>query len=97
MSEIPSLRSKHSSPSALPVVTAILGMSPSFLLRGSDVISAGSALSVHSWTLSSVICRRHLPIWITSGMLMPDGTLVSVNLPSGPEITWATAPPGVAA
>ena len=36
-------------------------------------------LSTQPVTLGMVTCRRHLPAWITSGMLVPVGTPWSVN------------------
>src|SRR5215212_9178131 len=53
----------------------------------------GTTLSVHSATVGSVICLRHLPIVMTSGMFDPDGTSVSRNLPISSETVFATTPP----
>jgi hypothetical protein len=44
-------------------------------------------------TLGIVIWRRHRPSWITSGMLVPHGALVSVNLPSTPVTTPISGEP----
>src|SRR5438874_1463476 len=78
---MPILSSRHSNGSAEPVTIAILGMSPSARLLGSDVVPASSAVDVQAGTLAMVFCTRHLPSWMTSGMLAPTGTLVSVKLP----------------
>src|SRR5262245_59688379 len=67
-SAIPILRSRHSSASALPVVSAILGMCPSLWLRGRRVTFLSlSALSAQLLTVGMVSSRRHLPTWMTSG------------------------------
>ncbi len=75
-SSIPTRRRKQSSASACPVEIAICGRSPSLFLRGSRK-SCGSlkGLSLQAVTVGSVICRRHLPIWMTSGTLVPCGAL----------------------
>ena len=65
----------------LPVTIAILGISPSDLRLGSDVWLAASGVSAHSLTTGTLICRRHLPIWITSGTSVPTGTSSITNSP----------------
>jgi hypothetical protein len=57
-------------------------MSPSLLFLGRRVCCLSvSGLSTHCFTLGSTICRRHFPIWMTSGMFEPTGTSFSVNFP----------------
>src|SRR5579883_464675 len=99
LGSMPALRSMHSSGSALPVTSAIWGMSawsywpssalyPSYLLRGRRSVhmvgSAAVQLPVTELAAQAVTCesrssRRHLPIWTTMGMFVPDGAFVSVN------------------
>ena len=43
------------------------------------------ALSWHLVTVGRMILRRHLPIWMTSGMFVPDGAFMILNLPSAPD------------
>ena len=79
---MPILRSRHSSASEPPVVSAIFGMWPSALVRGSRVRSAFViGLSTHGLTVASVIWRRHLPTWMTIGRFGATGTFSSTNLP----------------
>ena len=76
---MPMRRIRHSSASAAPVVTAILGMFPSAWVRGSRVwFLSVSALFGQVWMVGIVICRRHLPICMTSGTLVVVGTGSSV-------------------
>src|SRR6188508_949225 len=90
---MPTLSNKHSNGSALPDAIAILGMSaklpsPSVRFFGRRLLAGAMTLLVHAVTVGKRTLRRHLPIWTTSGMLVPEGTLVlSVNFPSGP--VWA--------
>ena len=73
---------KHSSASAPPVVTAILGMCPSVLVRGRRVRFASvSGVSAHAATVGIVTSRRHLPTWNTIGTFTPGGIPASVNFP----------------
>src|ERR1700743_1074294 len=81
LGSMPILRSRHSSGSAEPVTMAIFGMSPSARLPGSEVAPAASGVEVQAGTLAIVVCVRHLPSWITSGMLLPTGAFLSVKLP----------------
>ena len=46
-----------------------------------------------STSKGTITWRRHFPIWMTSGMLGPIGTLSSSNLPSGPLSAIATGLP----
>jgi hypothetical protein len=72
---MPVLRRKHSIASDPPVVNAILGMCPSVLLRGNLVrFTSVIGVSTHAATLGIATWRRHLPIWMTSGMFAPAGT-----------------------
>ena len=89
---MPILRSTHSSASTLPVTNAICGMSPSALVRGRRDWSGVSGLSTQGSVLIE-ICRRQRPSWMTTGMLVPTGTLVSVNLPSGPVVAVTSGSP----
>src|ERR1700760_3081780 len=81
---------RHSSESAPPVAIAMFGMSPSlwfFGRRRTDgaaifVTAADAGLSLHLLTVGMTYCIRHLPTCTTSGMLLPSGTPVMVNLPS---------------
>ena len=68
----------------MPVAIAMSGMSPSARVRGKRVSSAPSGVSVQGATFGIFTCRRQRPIWITSGMSLPAGAFLSVNLPSGP-------------
>ena len=83
-SEMPIFRSRHSSASAPPVVSAIRGRCPSLWLRGRRVASATTGVSAHAGT-SIVTWRRQRPTWITSGIPLPTGTSAvlspSVKLP----------------
>jgi len=92
----PVFRRKHSNGSALPLTNAIFGMSawlpsPSVWFRGRRVLATPTALFAHAVIEDSVVLRRHLPIWMTSGMFAPAGTLVRVNFPSGPVCAEAIA------
>jgi hypothetical protein len=89
----PILRSTHSSASTRPVEMAMRGMSPSVLLRGSRVISAGSGLSAQGVILGIFTCRRQRPTWITSGRLSATGTFLSRKLPSGPVAVITSGEP----
>ncbi len=85
LSSMPSLRKRQNSGSAEPVVSAMRGRLPSAMLLGSRVTCGSvSGLSTHSATVGMVIWRRHLPVWITSGMLSPTGTFSRTKLPSVP-------------
>jgi hypothetical protein len=50
-------------------------------------------LSWHAFTIGSVICRRHLPVWMTTGMFVPTGTSCIVKLPDGSVSALATGCP----
>jgi len=66
------------------------------MLRGSRTRFASlKALSWHFVTVGRMILRRHLPIWMTSGMFVPDGAFMILNLPSGPESAAATGDPEI--
>jgi hypothetical protein len=69
-------------------------MSPSDWFFGSRV-SCGSvsAVSTHSFTSGTTTCRRHFPIWMTSGMSLPTGTFFSVNLPDASVSVVTTGEP----
>src|ERR1043165_9591843 len=90
---MPSLRTRHSSASALPVVSAMRGMSPSDCRAGSFRVPSGTGVSAHADTLSSVNWRRHLPIWMTSGTSLPVGGFTSVECPAVSVIADATGDP----
>ena len=90
---MPILVSRHSNGSALPEARAICGRSPSALFRGRRESVASSGVSAHSATLATVICRRHLPTWMTSGMFLPTGTLSSLNLPAASVIALTSGSP----
>ena len=63
-------------------MSAILGRCPSACERGRRVrLGSVSLLSTQGVTVGIVTCRRHLPTWITSGMLVPDGTPVRWKAP----------------
>src|ERR1700722_1351072 len=84
---------RHSSVSALPVETAMSGML-SFVSPAGTVgkkLMLGCALAVHAFTVM-VYWRRHLPTWMTSGTLLPTGTLLRVKLPSTAVAALTTAP-----
>jgi hypothetical protein len=56
------------------------------LFFGSELSDAGSALSVQAVTAGSSALRRHLPIWMISGMSLPAGTLSSLKWPASSEV-----------
>jgi len=66
-----------------PVDSAMRGMSPSPWFRGRRVAAASSGVSAHGGTDGTVIWRRHLPLWMTSGTLVVAGMFARVKLPSG--------------
>ena len=66
------------------------------MLRGSrTVFGSLNALSWHFVTVGRMILRRHLPIWMTSGMFVPDGAFMILNFPSGPLSAAATGVPEI--
>ena len=91
--------------STLPVEKAVSGMSPSPWLCGMTNVDAGIAVVVHDGMLTLKM-RRQRPSWMTTGMLLPAGTFVSVKVPlnavvvstSGLPVTsaphWLHATPG---
>ena len=54
---------------------------PSCRFLGSVILPAEFEV-LHCAIDGTVISLRHLPIWTTSGMFAPSGTLFSVNFPS---------------
>src|ERR1700754_2616453 len=80
VSAMPTLRRTHSTWSALPVATAMCGMSPSDLFLG---IRASKVVLVHEAVPGTVSWRRQRPAWMTTGMLLPTGTLIRGKVPSG--------------
>ena len=84
---MPIFGSTHSMVSTLPVTTAIFGMLSfgccSACLRGRRVCSWVSAVFWQHAGAGTVICRRHLPSWITTGTCTPGphGTLVRRKVP----------------
>ena len=91
---MPIFSSKHSSGSAEPVTIAIFGRSPSLLVLGQAMSCRRRAASTRSPARSAMITwRRHLPSWMTSGMLVPTGTLVSVKLPLESVVVMTTGSP----
>ncbi len=48
---------------------------------------------MHWATLGMVIWRRHLPIWMTTGMSLPTGTFSSLNEPEGSVMTLTRGSP----
>ena len=60
---------------------AILGMSPWLWFCGIAAKEAGNAVFTQAVVLGMVNWRRHRPDWMTSGMLAPTGTSISVKLP----------------
>lgn len=76
---MPTLRRTHSTASAAPVEMAIFGMSPSVWFLGMRVEKAVFPQAI---VLGTTTWRRHLPVWMTSGMFVPKGTLVMVKVPS---------------
>src|SRR5580700_6821449 len=66
---------------------AVSGMSPTVWLFGIFKIPVGMVASF-TWfaaqelLMLTVNCRRHRPSWMTSGMLLPTGTLERVKVPS---------------
>ena len=51
-----------------------------------------SAVDTHALTLK-LSCLRHRPSWMTTGMLLPTGTFVSVNVPSTAVYVWTSGFP----
>ena len=50
-------------------------------------------MSLHAATLGIVTWRRQRPSWITSGMFVPTGTFLRVNLPSTPVTALTSGEP----
>ena len=95
---MPTLGSMQPSWSHPPVVSAMRGMSPSDCFFGRRVSSGSvSAVSAHSFTSGIATWRRHLPIWMTSGMSLPIGTFCSVNFPVASVSAVTTGAPVTAA
>src|SRR5260370_20309480 len=90
----PIFRSTHSIASTLPVEIAVSGMFPSLLLRG--MFRRPTAVVVHAGTLKEN-WRRQRPSWMTTGMLLPTGTLVSVKVPSYFVVTVTSGLPETSA
>ena len=78
---MPSFLTKHSSESAPPVVIAILGISPSALLRGRRVSSAATGEDEHCATAGTITFLRQRPIWTTKGNSAPPGTSFRTKSP----------------
>src|SRR5262245_12307518 len=89
-SSMPILRSTQCSVSTLPELIAISGMSlytspiSPTLLRGKWVCWFVSVVAAQHATVGTVIIRRQRPSWTTSGMFVPHGASVIVNVPSTP-------------
>src|SRR5664280_1456309 len=96
-SSIPIFRNTHSIASTWPVDSAINGMASMVLdiacRDGSCVSVVATAVVAHEVTAGTIIRRRQRPSWITSGMLVPAGTLVSVNEPSTPVVVCTRGVP----
>jgi hypothetical protein len=57
-------------------------MLPSFWVRGRrSRLASSMRVSVQAFTSGRVICRRHFPIWMTSGTPLPTGTLSRTKSP----------------
>ncbi len=70
------------------------GRWPSLWFFGRRVRSSATAVSPHAGTVGiTAPSRRHFPTWTTMGTLVPAGTPLRVNLPSGPESATATGLP----
>ncbi len=79
------------------MTNAISGMSPWALVVGMrGRRDAGTAVLTQAGTLT-VICRRQRPSWMTSGMFVPTGMLLIVNLPSTPVTAWTSGLPDTSA
>src|ERR1019366_6302395 len=88
---------RHSSVSALPVETAMSGMlsfAPApFSVPGKDSDLSVCGASAHDvFDVSTVMARRHLPTWRTSGTAVPTGALSSLNVPSTLVVVATHAP-----
>ena len=107
---MPMRRKKHSAMSHPPLVNAMIGMSPSLEFAGrrsfiAGVAGSGMAVFAHAATVGTTICVRHLPVWITSGMLLPLGHAVkpsglvctSVNVPFSSVSALMIGPPDAGA
>src|SRR4029078_11948212 len=68
----------------------------SLMLRGRrTVFGSVNALSWHFVTVGRMILRRSFPIGMTSGMFVPDGAFMILNLPSAPLSAAATGVPEI--
>ncbi len=68
-----------------PLVGPVAALMPA--LPGSVSLvdrSVSRSFAPHLVTVGIFSCVRHLPTCTTSGMSVPSGAFVSVNLPSGP-------------
>ena len=64
--------------------------------HGNRIMAASlNALSRHGGDLGKMTLRRHLPIWITSGMLVPDGACHILNVPFASVSAAATGWPEI--
>ena len=80
-SATPILRSRHSNASELARGHGDLGDVALGLVAGqAGQVDVGDRVVDAAVTLGMVTCRRHLPTWMTSGMLVPVGTFCSVKL-----------------
>jgi hypothetical protein len=52
-----------------------------------------SGLSTQLVIVGIVIWRRHLPIWMTSGTFVPEGTSLRVNVPSAAVLVVTSGEP----
>ena len=77
--------------SAVPIEIAICGMLTIGSLPSADDgrLIFPALLLVHAVTLAIVVCVRHFPICTTTGMFVPLGALVMVNVPSVPDVARA--------
>ena len=77
--------------SAVPVVTATSGSSPSSPFLGRRTASSGRRVSVHGATFATTT-RRKLPISITTGTAGSEGALSRTNSPRASVSVLVTAP-----
>jgi hypothetical protein len=79
---------KHPRLSALPVRSAICGMSPSMWFRGRRATPLATAVFAQSLVVTRKT-YRHFPLCATNGTFVPVGTSESVKLPLASLIVTA--------
>src|SRR5262245_10018439 len=91
---MPIFDSTHASASQPPVTCAMRGISPSARFFGRRNVPSVICVSPHIAADGTVSLRRHLPVVMMTGMLVPGGTS-SLKLPSASDCVIEYAPPGM--